>query len=516
MNLDIEKVRLFHESNRHWAVRKHFLCHNWGNVDTTRLNSLSLCWTNNIFYGNKYPIDVTEIIRELLHGMPSVSSILDEEDKVHSAQTIGRKRRISQERDETISISNEKRLKLPAKFQPMIFHKGESTFNKTYDGDKSIPDQPAKVVYATPEVEPEVVDLTNCGSNAKSAATLVPSGGRSQHNKPTHFHISVIQRLKVALNQINHNVPYAVDIAAKRINEAISVGIYQCGENLFDIKKFIQSKKDKLYYGDADVELFKFSKYAVVSLRGVELGYGFGKNARRLAFDNAERLLREQYVFVISALRLSGIRSIAQFTISQINKNYDMGYLPPMHLATVSRGVTEEKIEKIDQLTLFLHEGIVNPYTIIGRSASLNRVSLEYREQLDQESLFSFHLYMGDVFIADGSGTTKKDAKHNCCENAIEAMKEKCTVFNERIKAQSEGALSIDEIKKCEIETTEQPSTKPSTQPSTQDIKKDKGAMLMKLMGWSGGGLGKNESGRVEIVKVFIASSNVPLLKAIC
>ena len=39
---------------------------------------------------------------------------------------MARKRRISEEQVETFSVSSEKRMKLPPKFQAMVFHKGET------------------------------------------------------------------------------------------------------------------------------------------------------------------------------------------------------------------------------------------------------------------------------------------------------------------------------------------------------------------------------------------------------
>ena len=52
MNLEIEKLRTYNESNRHWACRKAFLEKNWDDYDHERVNCLSLCWTNKLFYGS--------------------------------------------------------------------------------------------------------------------------------------------------------------------------------------------------------------------------------------------------------------------------------------------------------------------------------------------------------------------------------------------------------------------------------------------------------------------------------
>ena len=108
MNIELEKLRLYNESDRHWFVRKRFLTHNWENVEASRLNSLSLCWTNNLFDGNRYPLEVQKIVAQLTCGMASVETILNEVEQQTQKTFMGRKRRISQERDQTISVSTEK------------------------------------------------------------------------------------------------------------------------------------------------------------------------------------------------------------------------------------------------------------------------------------------------------------------------------------------------------------------------------------------------------------------------
>jgi len=102
--------------------------------------------------------------------MSKVSELLDAADSAANAAAGGRKRRISQERDETVSISNEKRLKLPAKFQPVIFHKGETKMGA--ETPQETRDAPQYMTPAQPAVK------------------------RSQaaHLKPTHLHISAVQK----------------------------------------------------------------------------------------------------------------------------------------------------------------------------------------------------------------------------------------------------------------------------------------------------------------------------------
>ena len=78
-------------------------------------------------------------------------------------------------------------------------------------------------------------------------------------------------------------------------------------------------------------------------------------------------------------------------------------------------------------------------------------------------------------------------------------MKEKCTVLNEKRAVQDEKALSLDSIRNGEISNQ---TKKEEQEQESNPLKSDKGAMLMKLMGWKGGGLGKTETGRTDIVGV--------------
>ena len=130
--------------------------------------------------------------------------------------------------------------------------------------------------------------------------------------RPTINHTRCIERLQYELSNLPPGTPYAVDIASKRIKEPLSVGVYQSGTELQEIKNFLKSKNEKLYPNVEDIELFAKSKYFVISLRGIEISYGFGKDARRKAFLHAEQILRNRHVHVISAFRMSGIRKSLQ------------------------------------------------------------------------------------------------------------------------------------------------------------------------------------------------------------
>ena len=74
--IEIEKFRLWNESGKQWDLRRQFLSHNWDRENPARLNSLSLCWVNEIFNGNRYGFKIQAIIREFSSGMKPVAQIL--------------------------------------------------------------------------------------------------------------------------------------------------------------------------------------------------------------------------------------------------------------------------------------------------------------------------------------------------------------------------------------------------------------------------------------------------------
>lgn len=201
----------------------------------------------------------------------------------------------------------------------MIFHKGETTGSAEMASEA-----PRKAQYSEVATD-STPTTTEASSSTKS----------DRHIRPTHAHHSVIGKLKRALNGIRPGTPYAVDIVAKRVREQISVGVYQCASNLIEIKQYIRSEGMKLYQESKDADIVGFTKYVVLSIRGIEIGYGFGRNAKRTAFDQAEALLRNAATGVVSAMRMCGIRREAQLTIAPVTgHNYDLGYILPMHIGT--------------------------------------------------------------------------------------------------------------------------------------------------------------------------------------
>ena len=74
---DLEKYRMYWETNSDWNARKQFLSHNWGcNFAKEKLVSLSCAWANVHFLGNDYPAAVMQQLKTMEVGLKLADSNL--------------------------------------------------------------------------------------------------------------------------------------------------------------------------------------------------------------------------------------------------------------------------------------------------------------------------------------------------------------------------------------------------------------------------------------------------------
>ncbi|KAG8553578.1 hypothetical protein GDO81_003470 [Engystomops pustulosus] len=133
-----------------------------------------------------------------------------------------------------------------------------------------------------------------------------------------------------------------------------------------------------------------------------------------------------------------------------------------------------------------------DPIQILIATAHFNKVSLEF--VLQQLSGFNFccQVYIAQNLIAEGTGT-KKSAKHQAAEAALAIlMKTQPLVTVNQKTAPADDAISRNEIHDSFNMANNQ-----------QQIKSDNiGNQMLRKMGWSGGGLGKEGEGIAEPVVV--------------
>ena len=130
------------------------------------------------------------------------------------------------------------------------------------------------------------------------------------------------------------------------------------------------------------------------------------------------------------------------------------------------------------------------PTTTLDHSANANHVVLNY--QFEQIADFGVlcNLFISDIKVASVLGTTKADAKKSASEEALKSLKEICYTILVKKNVDNDGeGLTKDEL----VSTVE----------GGGNVISDNniGNMLLRKMGWAGGGVGKHATGIAEPVK---------------
>ena len=112
----VNALRKYEESERHWYCRKSFLLKNWDDFDESdrhMLECLSTCWANLHFLGSNYPFQgkngeillqffiililVIDKVREMSYGLPNMSEMLTYADQ--EVKDMAAERRIKRRAD---------------------------------------------------------------------------------------------------------------------------------------------------------------------------------------------------------------------------------------------------------------------------------------------------------------------------------------------------------------------------------------------------------------------------------
>ena len=293
-------------------------------------------------------------------------------------------------------------------------------------------------------------------------------------------------------NQFQSGV-HAFESSFKRAGLELITETFTVGKMLSDFNSYMQSDTPKIsarhdHPFNHSLEVHGHYRCSIVSCENIELGYAIHHKqdmSKEIAFENVRQLFRNhQNLHVISAARLlNGGLLQCQLTISNKNENISkVGFLPPKLTSKDGRFLSN-----IADLTVFIR-GEMDSFAIVSRTAQLNGYQEEYFQEFI-DSGCSTVLKIGSLEIARGFGENKKLSKRDAANNGANILKEKCRVVNETVKKGME-TVSINDMT----------GNKDDDQ-SGKAFHNDKGAVLMKLMGWKGGGLGRDEDGRTDIVE---------------
>ncbi|KAM9326534.1 NF-kappa-B-repressing factor [Gastrophryne carolinensis] len=139
-----------------------------------------------------------------------------------------------------------------------------------------------------------------------------------------------------------------------------------------------------------------------------------------------------------------------------------------------------------------IYENSSNPVCTLNDTAQINKVSIEFVFEKAAGPNWKCKVFLEQKFIAEAVGV-KKTVKYEAAEAAMVALRKTYPVMVNNIrKSPAEAAISRNQIKGLSSEEAYK-----------QEIKEDNiGNQLLRKMGWTGGGLGKEGDGIAEPIKV--------------
>lgn len=135
------------------------------------------------------------------------------------------------------------------------------------------------------------------------------------------------------------------------------------------------------------------------------------------------------------------------------------------------------------------------PVNIIERAASAAHMTTSYGMSQNHD-IYSCKFSMDGMYLATGEGRTQKIAKEAACTIALDRLKE--TSFTVLVKASFVEGEKVDR----DLQRTTNDTAPQRAHIDTPIAESNIGNKLMKLMGWTGGGLGRDEQGIAEPVKI--------------
>ncbi|KAG1954586.1 NF-kappa-B-repressing factor [Pimephales promelas] len=141
---------------------------------------------------------------------------------------------------------------------------------------------------------------------------------------------------------------------------------------------------------------------------------------------------------------------------------------------------------------LVILENSDNAICIINDTAQFNKVLAEYKFTVLPDHRWQCEVYLDGKYVAAGVGP-KKTVKHIAAEEALATLR--CTQAVVKSNLRKEG--NVDAISRNQI------IARSGEESMRQEIKEDNiGNQLLRKMGWTGGGLGREGEGIAEPIKV--------------
>lgn len=185
----------------------------------------------------------------------------------------------------------------------------------------------------------------------------------------------------------------------------------------------------------------------------------------------------------------------AEEALARLRKNQEMRQLQAEQQSPFDRQNNQEDGPQFGEKNLkelVILENSNNAICIINDTAQFNKVTADYKFSVLRDQSWKCEVYLQGHFIAAGVGP-KKIVKHIAAEEALKTLKQTHSVVKSNLRREDSG----DAISRSQI------MGRSGEEAKMQEIKEDNiGNQLLRKMGWTGGGLGRDGEGIAEPIRV--------------
>lgn len=185
----------------------------------------------------------------------------------------------------------------------------------------------------------------------------------------------------------------------------------------------------------------------------------------------------------------------AEDALAKLRKNQEMRQQQAEQQSPSDKQTNQEDGPESGNKTLkelVILENSDNAICIINDTAQFNKVTADYKFSIQRDQSWKCEVYLQGHFIAAGVGS-KKTVKHIAAEEALKTLKQTHSVVKSNLRRED----SADAISRSQI------MGRSGEEAKMQEIKEDNiGNQLLRKMGWTGGGLGRDGEGIAEPIQV--------------
>ncbi|XP_053555161.1 NF-kappa-B-repressing factor [Bombina bombina] len=452
--LSLEDFRQYHESDKHWDARKQFLArhlHLYPGSKLDQLISLSVVWSNIVFIGNRYGEHLTKKVLQMGEGIdvgeiPSYELV---------PGTKASKRPCNSDLDvqpqRKVGPSYGSRLR----FEPMRFV-ASSIKEETMDTHKSNARETSNASY--------------------SFMNSVDAFRRKFYNLEQQSRDDQIRKTS------------ALSSGSERPYETEDLSVYTTEEDDPDCEANSLHSPEA---NNANIHSNNFRHEESDCKRNpCPSFYTSDGNSRQKCITSHTKSYPE---VMVTCADDSLSTELLPGHMQQVNSQDSDGSLTAQEESGPIKGIVLPK-------PFILTENASNAVSILNNSAMLNKMVVDYKYDMMPNNTWRCRVFVQDQCVSEEYGN-KKSSKHAAAEAAVEILKKM------QPNLQNQNGPTISNMKKAPMENAisrSQLCGLSSKAAYRQPIKEDNiGNQLLRKMGWTGGGLGREGAGRAEPVFVM-------------